>query len=102
MAFIYKIVAAPIWHDAVARDLHERVFAWMTLGDERNLAATWVAGRELYRRGLLRRHRARRGPAGAPARGRHQRVRDPVRAGIRQSVHEVLPGRRLRDDRLRR
>ena len=37
--------------DAVARDLHERVFAWMTLGDERNLAATWVAGRELYRNG---------------------------------------------------
>jgi guanine deaminase len=36
--------------DSVARDLHERVFAWMTLGDERNLAATWVAGRELYRR----------------------------------------------------
>ena len=36
--------------DALARDLHERVFAWMTLGDERNLAATWVAGRELYRR----------------------------------------------------
>lgn len=30
---------------AVARDLHEKVFAWMTLGDERNLAATYVAGR---------------------------------------------------------
>ncbi|MBL0727817.1 guanine deaminase [Piscinibacter sp. HJYY11] len=29
---------------AVARDLHEKVFAWMTLGDERNLAATYVAG----------------------------------------------------------
>lgn len=26
-------------------DLHEKVFAWMTLGDERNLAATYVAGR---------------------------------------------------------
>jgi simple sugar transport system ATP-binding protein len=24
--------------------LHERVFAWMTLADERNLVATWVAG----------------------------------------------------------
>ncbi|AKJ28032.1 guanine deaminase [Caldimonas brevitalea] len=34
----------------VARDLHERVFAWMTLGDERNVVATWVAGRERYRR----------------------------------------------------
>lgn len=29
---------------AVARGLHERVFAWMTLGDERNLAACFVAG----------------------------------------------------------
>jgi guanine deaminase len=36
--------------DALARDLHERVFAWMMLGDERNLAATWVAGRPLWRR----------------------------------------------------
>jgi guanine deaminase len=34
----------------LARDLHEQVFAWMTLGDERNLAATWVAGRERYQR----------------------------------------------------
>lgn len=30
--------------DAVARELHERVFAWMTLSDERNLAACYVAG----------------------------------------------------------
>jgi guanine deaminase len=37
--------------DALARSLHERVFAWMTLGDERNLAATYVAGRARYRRG---------------------------------------------------
>ncbi|HEY0818222.1 MAG TPA: guanine deaminase [Rhizobacter sp.] len=29
---------------SVARDLHEKVFAWMTLGDERNLVATYVAG----------------------------------------------------------
>jgi guanine deaminase len=28
----------------VARDLHDRLFAWMTLADERNLAATYVAG----------------------------------------------------------
>jgi guanine deaminase len=34
----------------VARGLHERAFAWMTLGDERNLAATWVNGVERYRR----------------------------------------------------
>ena len=30
---------------SVARSLHEKVFAWMTLGDERNLAACFVAGR---------------------------------------------------------
>ncbi|MCE4553225.1 guanine deaminase [Roseateles cellulosilyticus] len=30
--------------DAAARELHERVFAWMTLADERNLAACYVAG----------------------------------------------------------
>ena len=33
---------------AVARSLHEKVFAWMTLGDERNLVATYVAGRRVY------------------------------------------------------
>lgn len=30
--------------DAAARELHERVFAWMALADERNLAACYVAG----------------------------------------------------------
>jgi guanine deaminase len=34
----------------VARTLHERVFAWMMLGDERNLVASFVAGRRLYDR----------------------------------------------------
>jgi guanine deaminase len=34
----------------VARGLHERVFAWMTLGDERGLVATRVNGVERYRR----------------------------------------------------
>ncbi len=34
----------------LARGLHERVFAWMMLGDERNLAAAYVAGEPLYRR----------------------------------------------------
>jgi guanine deaminase len=34
--------------DAAARSLHERVFAWMTLADERNLEATYVAGHALY------------------------------------------------------
>lgn len=35
---------------SVARDLHEKVFAWMTLSDERHLASTWVAGQERYAR----------------------------------------------------
>lgn len=34
----------------LARSLHEKVFAWITLGDERNLARAYVAGRERYRR----------------------------------------------------
>jgi len=28
----------------LARELHERCFAWVTLGDERNLAECWVGG----------------------------------------------------------
>jgi guanine deaminase len=36
--------------DALANDLHERVFAWMTLGDERNLVATHVAGERVFER----------------------------------------------------
>ena len=35
---------------AVARTLHERVFAWMTLADERNLVKAFVAGRAHYDR----------------------------------------------------
>jgi len=35
---------------AVARTLHERVFAWMTLADERNLVKSFVAGRAHYDR----------------------------------------------------
>jgi guanine deaminase len=35
---------------AVARNLHERVFAWMTLADDRNLVEAWVAGSVRYRR----------------------------------------------------
>ena len=34
----------------MARNLHERVFAWMILADERNLAETYVAGVPRYRR----------------------------------------------------
>ena len=36
--------------DALARELHERLFAWVTLGDERNLAETWVGGVRRYQR----------------------------------------------------
>jgi guanine deaminase len=35
---------------AVARHLHEQVFAWMTLADDRNLVNTWVAGVQRYER----------------------------------------------------
>jgi guanine deaminase len=28
----------------LARSLHERLFAWMTLGDDRNLVSAWIAG----------------------------------------------------------
>ncbi len=36
--------------DALARELHERLFAWVTLGDERNLVESWVAGVQRYAR----------------------------------------------------
>ncbi len=35
---------------AQATSLHERAFAWLTLGDERNLVATLVAGQARHRR----------------------------------------------------
>jgi guanine deaminase len=35
---------------SVATQLHEKVFAWMTLSDERSLVATYVAGEERYAR----------------------------------------------------
>jgi guanine deaminase len=34
----------------VARDLHEKLFAWLTLGDEHDLAETWVAGERRFAR----------------------------------------------------
>jgi guanine deaminase len=39
--------------DARAAGLHERVFAWLTLADERNLAQTLVAGVSRYQRNAL-------------------------------------------------
>lgn len=43
----------PLAHrrQAVARDLHEELFAWVTSGDERDLVETWVAGTRQYVRG---------------------------------------------------
>lgn len=35
---------------ALARDLHEEIFAWLTLADERCLESAWVAGVPRYRR----------------------------------------------------
>ena len=34
----------------LARSLHERAFAWMTLADDRNLVEAWVAGTPRHRR----------------------------------------------------
>ena len=39
-----------VHRDGLANNLHERVFAWMTLGDERNLVATHVAGERVFER----------------------------------------------------
>ena len=50
-------------------------------------------------RSLFRRDRARRGPAGAPARARHQHLHHALRGGVQQSLHALLPGRGLRDRR---
>ena len=49
---VWDWAATPVarHRDAVARDLHERLFAWLTLGDERNLAASFVAGVLRYAR----------------------------------------------------
>ncbi|HET9206910.1 MAG TPA: guanine deaminase, partial [Burkholderiaceae bacterium] len=49
---VWDWAAGPVarGRDALARDLHERLFAWMMLGDERNLVTTLVAGRTQYKR----------------------------------------------------
>ncbi|MEO5733998.1 MAG: guanine deaminase [Rubrivivax sp.] len=41
-------VARGSFEGIAAQNLHARVFAWLTLGDERNVAATYVAGQRLY------------------------------------------------------
>jgi len=55
--------------DALARDLHERLFAWMMLADERNLVTTLVAGRTQYKR--------RSDDSGAPSTGRPKAAAPP-------------------------
>jgi guanine deaminase len=47
---VWDWAATPIarHRDALARDVHERVFAWIMLADERNLRATLVAGRVVH------------------------------------------------------
>jgi guanine deaminase len=44
----YAVGPVAMARDEAASSLHERVFALMTLGDERNLVSTFVAGRCLY------------------------------------------------------
>jgi len=44
----YAVGPVATARDDAASSLHERVFALMTLGDERNLVSTFVAGRCLY------------------------------------------------------
>ncbi len=55
----WAVGAVALHRDAVARgevdriaaqNLHARVFAWLMLGDERNVAATYVAGEPLFKR----------------------------------------------------
>ena len=36
--------AVAVQRDNLARSLHARLFAWMTLADDRNLVDAWVAG----------------------------------------------------------
>ncbi len=49
---LWDVAVGPVARrrDALARELHERLFAWVTLGDERNLAETWVGGVRRYQR----------------------------------------------------
>jgi guanine deaminase len=49
---VWDWAVGPVAHrrHSVARDLHDQLFAWMTLGDERNLVATYVAGERVYAR----------------------------------------------------
>ena len=43
---VWDVAVGPvaIQRDNLARGLHARLFAWMTLADDRNLVAAWIAG----------------------------------------------------------
>lgn len=43
---VWDVAVGPVavQRDGLARSLHARLFAWMTLADDRNLVAAWVAG----------------------------------------------------------
>ena len=45
-----------------ARDLAEKLFAWITLGDDRSIAATYVMGRQAPRAALVSRRSSRPRP----------------------------------------
>jgi len=49
---LWDVAVGPVAQrrDALARELHERLFAWVTLGDERNLRTCWVGGVQRYAR----------------------------------------------------
>ncbi len=44
----WAVGAVDTQRQAAAQDLHDKLFAWMVLSDERHLASTWVAGQERY------------------------------------------------------
>ncbi|MDO9315627.1 MAG: guanine deaminase [Burkholderiaceae bacterium] len=46
----WSVGPVAIHRDSLAGDLHERVFAWVMLGDERNLVETYVAGALVHAR----------------------------------------------------
>ena len=49
---LWDVAVGPVAQrrDSLSRGLHERLFAWVTLGDERNLVQTWVGGVPRYNR----------------------------------------------------
>jgi len=47
---VWRWAAGPVdaERQRLARDLHEKVFAWVTLADDRHLLGTWVAGQQRH------------------------------------------------------